>query len=370
MRVRRRTSVKLALPLITAALLAGCGGGSSTPSTSGGSSSAATLLRETFSGKHPVHSGNIDFSLRIVPTGSSSLTAPITVSFGGPFQSGGAGKLPQSDFTVTGEAQGETGKLSIISTGAAGYITVDGVSYKLPASNFKSLESTLSGKSAKRSSGALGALGIDPLSWLSSPHVVGQATVGGAATTHISASVDVPQLLHDLSTLVSKASSLGISGTSSLSGGLSASDQAAIAAHIESPSFDVWTGDADHTLRKLTVGLTVPVSGKTSTQLGGLKSAAVTLTLRYSDINQPQTITAPSDVRPYVQFQEKVLSVLEAIGGGFSGSITGGASTVTGATTTTSTPLTSTEQRYSACITAAKGDVAKMQKCSSLLGSG
>jgi len=370
----RKTAVA-ALPLITAVVVAGCGGGS--PKQPGGPSANTTdatkLLRETFTGSHSVKSGDIDLALQVVPSGSTSLTSPITVSFGGPFESGGSGKLPESDFTVTGSAQGQTGKLSIVSTGSAGYITVDGVSYRLPASSFKSLTSTLSGKASKSGSGILGALGIHPLSWLSSPRVVGRATVAGASTTHISASLDVPRLLKDLSTLVSKASSLGVSGTSSLAGGLSAKDQASIAAAIKSPTFDVWTGNGDQTLRKLAVGLTVPVSGKIHQELGGLASVKVTLTLQYSDINRPQTITAPTHVKPYVQFQEKLAGVLEAIGG-FTGTITSGTSTVksgsAGVQVLGSPPGAKTVQKYTNCITAAKGDVAKMQKCASLLGGG
>src|SRR5580692_10863083 len=104
MPIMHRRLLAAALPLITAGLVAGCGGGSSKPSSSGGSGSsggsAQSLLQQTFTGKHPVKSGDINFSLEVVPSGSSELTSPITISFGGPFESGGSGKLPESDFTV------------------------------------------------------------------------------------------------------------------------------------------------------------------------------------------------------------------------------------------------------------------------------
>jgi hypothetical protein len=369
MRIMHTRLVAGALPLITASLVVGCGGSSSKPTSSGGSggagASAQTLLRETFTGKHPVKSGDINFALKVVPSGSSELTAPITISFGGPFQSGDSGKLPESDFTVTGSAQGESGKLSIISTGNAGYIAVDGVSYQLPAKNFKSLESSLgsvSGGSSKSNAGALSSLGIHPLDWLTSPKVVGQQSIGGVSTTHISAAVNVPNLLKDIGTLIGKAAALGGSSTSSFKSGLSSAEQSKIAGYIKSPTFDVWTGNSDQTLRKLAVGVTVPLSGSISKELGGLSSAKLTLSFQYSDINQPQTITAPTNVKPYAQFQQKIASVLETVEGGLGSGVLG-SSTTSGS----GGSLSGEDQKYSNCITKASGNVAKMQKCSALL---
>ena len=71
-------------------------------SACGGSSDDATsLLKQTFSGPHKVNSGKLAIVLRVDPSGSSTLKAPITLSFGGPFQSLGKGKLPQSNFDVS-----------------------------------------------------------------------------------------------------------------------------------------------------------------------------------------------------------------------------------------------------------------------------
>jgi hypothetical protein len=375
MRVPRTMLFVAALAVVTGGVVGGCGsGGSSNASTTSSSvSSAQTLLREAFSGKHPVTSGNIQLSLELVPTGSSVLTAPVKIAFGGPFQSGGKGTLPESDFTVDASAQGHDGKLSIVSTGTAGYITVDGVSYQLPAASYSKLKSgfsSVSGSSSTSGSSILGRLGIDPLSWLTNPQVVGQATVGGVSTDHVTASVDVPGLLRDLNKLVSKASTLGVSGAGKLGTGLSSSEQSQIAAHIKSPTFDVWVGTGDKMLQKLTVGLTVPVTGTLTKSLGGLTSAQITLTLQYSDLNQPQTVTAPTDVQPYSQFQQKIASILQTVEGGLAagelGQLGAAGSGTTGGVTTT--PLSGVDKKYSECIVKAAGNVAKQQQCTALLG--
>ena len=63
----------------------------------------------------------------------------------------------------------------------------------------------------------------------------------------------------------------------------------------------MWTGNSDHTIRRLTITLTLPVTGKASSQLGGMTSADIDLTMQYSDLNQPQTITAPTSVKPFTR---------------------------------------------------------------------
>jgi hypothetical protein len=350
--------------------VAGCG------SASSGSASPNTLLSQTFTGTHKVTSGNLNLTLTINPSGSSVLTGPITVSFGGPFQTLGAGKLPASNFVVSVNALGQNLEIGIISTGTAGYVTFQGASYQMPAATFQKLESGFgqlaSTPGASSASGTLGKLGIQPLHWLTNPTVVGTENVGGAQTTHIHAGVNVNALLTDLNTVLEKASSLGVSGASSLKSGIPAADRTKIAAEIKNPSVDIWTGTSDKTLRRLTINVTLPVPSKTSSQLGGLTSANVILTLQYSDLNQPQTIKAPATVLPFSQFQSKLSTLIQTVQGAASGMLGGSSSSGSGSGSSssggTTTGSSANVAKYSQCIQSARGDVAKMQKCASLLG--
>jgi hypothetical protein len=359
-----------------ALLLGACG-------SNGSSGSARSLLRQTFSGEHKVNSGRLSLALTVNPSGSSTLTSPISLAFSGPFQSLGTGKLPASDFTISISAQGHTGALSILSTGTKGFVTMSGVSYQLPASSFQKLESSFSsitssgrGNSSGKT-GVLSKLGINPLNWLSHPKVLGSETLGGAQTTHIRATVNVPGLLRDLSTFLEKASSAGISGTSGLTNGLSASSRQKVASAIRSPRFDLWTGNSDRTVRKLVLGLTLPVRGSISSQLGGIKSAGLNLTLQYADLNKPQTITAPTKVQPFSIFSSKLTALLQGIesgvasgalsGTGSSSRGTGSSGTTTG--TSTSGNVVGATSAYSQCIQKAGQDVAKMQQCASKLSA-
>lgn len=357
-------------------------------SSSGSSGDAKTLLNQTFSGSHAVNSGNLSFSITVNPSGSNTLKGPITLSFGGPFQSLGKGKLPASNFSISIGALGRSGSLAILSTGTNGYVTLQGTSYQLPAATFQKLESSFAGITSSGAgssgSGALSKLGIRPLQWVTSPSVVGKENVGGADTTHIRAGIDVSAMLKDVSTILQKASTLGVTGASSLQGGISDTTRARIASAVKNPSFDVWTGNSDKTLRQLAFNLTVPVSGQISTLLGGLNTAQIAMNMKYANLNQPQTITAPANLRPFSEFTTKLRSFLATVQSAGAAATGGAASTGAlpgatgsgaasgagaGATGTTggATGTSSAVQRYSNCLQAAGQDVTKMQACQALL---
>jgi hypothetical protein len=375
---RRLFSLLIAVGATCAALSA-CGGSSE---------DATTVLKQTFGGAHKVNSGQLKIVLRVDPSGSGTLKSPITLSFGGPFQSLGKGKLPQSNFDVSLSSGASSGSIAILSTGTNGYVTFQGQSYQLPAASFQKLESSFSQIASSPGaqgggSNVLSKLGIQPLHWLQNPKIVGTENVGGASTTHIRASVNVAALLADFNTFLSRAASIGVSGAANFPHGISAASRQRIASEVKSPRFDVWTGTSDRTIRKLQIALTLPVTGQISTLLGGLSSAAIGLSMQYSNLNQPQTITAPTSVQPYSQFQTKLRTfeqgIQNTLAGQASGSSTSGSST-TGSGSAATTPSASAApvpsgsgskyQAYSQCIQAAGGDVGKMQQCAPLLNGG
>ena len=87
----------------------------------------------------------------------------------------------------------------------------------------------------------------------------------------------------------------------------------------------------------------------------------MSLLLQYSDINQPQTITAPTSAKPFTEFVSKIDSFVQGLQGA-------------AGTSSSSTPNSSasgkTLQRYTKCIQSAGGDVSKMQRCASILNGG
>jgi len=362
-----RRIASLLAGLIVLALAVGACGSSSSSSSSG---NARQLLRQTFGQEHKITSGNLGFNITLSPNGSSTLKGPLTISFGGPFQSQGTGNLPKSDFNIGFSGLGKSGSLGVVSTGSTGYITLKGVSYQMPPATFKQLESSFSqfGGNSTGSTGLLGSLGVNPLDWLTNPSVVGNEQVGGAQTTHIRAGIDVSSLLVDLNKLMTKAPSIGgVNGATLRS--ISPASRQRIASQIKNPKLDVWTGQSDKAIRKLAVSMTVPVSGQLSSTLGGLTSAGLGFQVSYANLNQPQSITAPTNVHPFSEFSSK----LQALVQGLQGTIAGGLGGATGSGALGSaSPGANTGQNvqaYTQCIQAAGGDVTKMQSCASLLNS-
>jgi hypothetical protein len=354
--------------IVAVVALAACG---SSKSGGGSSGNAQTLLKQTFSSGHTVKSGVLGFNLALNPKGSSTFSTPVTLSLSGPFQSRGKGKLPESDFTIGVTALGRHGALGVISTGTAGYVTLQGTNYQLPQTDFQKLEQSFSSTGSSGSATGLSGLGIDPMKWLTNPSVVGTDTVDGASTTHIRSGVDVNALISDLNSFLSKTAK-NTGASSSVPTQIPQSTQQQIAKAIRNATVDVWTGKSDQTLRKLALNLTVPVSGQVSTELGGLTSAGIALTIQYSKLNQTQSIPAPTGVRPYSEFTAKLQSIGQQLESTLGAGL-GGATTNSGSGTATA-PSTSgsgaSVSKYSQCIQKANGDVTKMQKCASLLNGG
>jgi len=357
-----RLAVTLSAVVIALAVAA-CG------SSSGTGGSASSLLTQTFSSGHSVKSGVLGFTLTLNPSGSSTLTTPISLSLTGPFQSRGTGKLPASDFTIAISALGRRGSLGVISTGTGGFVTLDDATYQLPAADFQRLDSSFSSvESSGAKQGSLAGFGINPEHWLKNPSIVGTDTVGGAATTHIRAGVNVAALLSDLNTFLGKTAKT--SGTTKIPSSIPTATQQHIAATVTNATVDVWTGTSDKTLRKLSLNLTVPVTGQISTLMGGLHSAGIGLTLQYSDLNQAQTIATPTNVQPYSQFTAKLQSVVQALEGSVGAATGGSGSTTSSSGAGGGASSTTKVNKYTQCIESAGQDVAKMQKCASLLNGG
>ncbi len=354
----RSRSPRPRLGLLVAAILAGLVVAGCGSSSGGGGDSASTsaqsLIRQTFSSGHTVKSGVLHFALTLDPSGSSTLTSPVSLGLDGPFASRGKGNLPASDFTISIAALGRTSSLGLVSTGTRGYVKLQGDAYQLPRADVQRLESGFSSAGASGTSqGGLAGLGINPQHWLTAPTVVGSASVGGTDTTHIRAGVDVGALLEDLNTLLARTAAK--TGRTKLPSSISPATARKISAAVRNATVDLWTGKTDKTLRKLALNLMV--TGKTATLLRGLRTARISLIVRYADLNQPQTISAPTNVRPYKQLSAQLQGLTSALqGAGAAGQGAG-----------SSAPAS--ESKYTQCLQQAGRDVRRMQKCASLLNT-
>jgi hypothetical protein len=349
---RARAVVALVVLALVALGLAACGGSSSSKS-----SDARTLLDQTFSGTHKIKSGKASLHFSVDAHGDPSLQQPIKLAVNGPFQSAGKDQIPQFDLTVNIGAQGQSIQAGLTSTSDRVFVQFGGNAYEVPANLLAQLRQSMRQSQQQSSKGklSLGGIGIDPQRWLKDPKVVGKETVGGVETQHITAQLDVNALLADVDKLLAKLKQQGgVPGTSAakIPSRIPDATRKQIEAAIKSSSVDVWTGASDKTLRKL--ALAVGVEPKNAGN--GPKRADVALSFELQDLNQPQTVKAPANVKPL----SELLGQLGGFLGGFGGSSGGGGGSAGGAT----------QQQlnaYANCLKAAGSDVAKAQKCATLL---
>ncbi len=326
MRPPGQAGIRPARALLGGALLvasvSGCSAVASTAASGPPVTSAAQrILVQAFTPHRAIRSGVIGLDLRVVPRGSATVAGPLELSFGGPVQLRGPGRVPAADFTVGFEDRGRRGSLALISAGGHAYVSIGGRSFRLPASSDRRLASSLGsiGSPALGPGGAPGALmllGIDPLRWLRHTRIVGHPRLDGTPTTHVTARIDATALLTGLGRALRQAGSFGVSGVSTLAKGLSAVLPRRLARMLGEPRLDVWVGGADGMLRRVRLSAVMPVAGSMRAGLGGARSAEVTVSLRYRHLNQPQTITPPARPQAYSALRVEALLLLQQLEAG------------------------------------------------------
>jgi hypothetical protein len=357
-----RRSILIAVAVLVAvlapAVLVACGG-----SGGGSSDDPAKILSDTFTGTKKLDSGKLDVAVDLTNTSKQKTSLRLT----GPFQTNGAGKVPSFALTLSIAAAGQSLSAGFTSTGDAAYVTFGGKSYVLDDKTFKSFADgyTKAGKSGKKtsSSSPLSAFGVDPQRWLNGAKVVGSEEVGGTDTTHVTTGVNVAALVTDVNRLVGKASSATGQKTPQ---SLSPSEIAATAKTFENAHVDVFTGKDDKTLRRLVLAFDV-AGGK---PIAGMNLSSVRVSLGFADLNQPQTITAPKDPQPFSDLQTELQSFLGGVTtGSASGSGTGTDGSSGSSSGSSSGDATAGASKYLQCVQKAGDDIAKVQKCASLIGS-
>jgi hypothetical protein len=315
-----RAAVALLAVISCACLLGACGGSSG---------SAQSLLEDTFSGHTQIESGKVNLSFALGAAGSKASTEPLAASLSGPFESAD-GKVPSFTLQLQLSAAGHPLQAGATSTGSALFVQLAGTWFSTPEKTYKALEqgyaqATKTASTAKARS-TFSSLGIEPGRWLSDPTKVGNVTIAGEPTVHLVASVDIPAFLADVSKLSQAGGALGLGspvpGAGTEGGTISPTLITELAKSIKSAHVDVYTGQSDHLLRRLEVDATVMGTPQTQAMLGGLSTADVKVKLEFSDLNKPQTITAPSNPQPPSQLLpavQQLVGVLQGVDSSGSG---------------------------------------------------
>jgi hypothetical protein len=359
MKIRPRLLLLALVAVLTALVVAGCGGGDSASSASE-DTSVDELLDKTFSGEKKVDSGKLDLALKLdVQGGSSQVQGPISLRLSGPFQTQGKGKLPQFDIDAAFEGAGQSLKAGVTSTGDKAFVNFQGTDYEVSDQVFQQFkagyEQAQKQGADKDNQQSLATLGIDPRRWLTDAKNAGEAKVGDTDTIKITGGVDVEKLLDDVNTALEKARNLGVEGSDSLPEKLTDKQKQEAADAIKDLSVEIYTGKDDTTLRRMLVNMGVEADE------GGQKtSGTLGLDFQLLDLNEDQSIEAPSGAKPF----NDLLGQLGGLGLGGSGSSGSGSS---GSGSGSGGASAEDLKKYSDCVTEAGSDTAKAQKCAELL---
>ncbi|MGZ8667688.1 MAG: hypothetical protein ACXWZM_11350, partial [Solirubrobacterales bacterium] len=313
---RIRILFLLATTLAIAAAFAACGGSNDSSSDV----PPQRVLDQTFSDKSTINSGKMDVSLTIEASGEQSGNFQIDVS--GPFDDNGSG---DAKLDLTAKGSGDSAGQSVdfeagaIFTGDAGYISWKDTDYKLSSEQYSSLTSSLrsSSQSDGQNQGSLPGL-KDSLRDLTNE---GETEVEGTNTIHVSGNVDPAKLSAAIRSAIKQGAARGTTKAQlrQLQGALPQLNQ--VSDSIKEASFDIYSGVDDHLLRKLDFNLEV------APRTGG--EVKVTFDLTLSDVNEPQTVSAPSSSEPVENLLRQAAPLLGALQGQASPTTpsTGGGST-------------------------------------------
>jgi hypothetical protein len=286
--------------IATAIGLAACGGSGHAKPSASVKASPARLVSQTFSASGGVASGNVSLSLELTLAGIKQLDGkPVSLTVSGPFSR--SGHEISTDLTAVVSAADSSATIGFDRVDGRSYLGLGGTFYDLtqatstiPLKGVTFLGSAPVGGSG--ATGPFGALGIDLRSWITDPVELRPADVGGVRTDHLQAQIDVANVLGDVSKMIAGSGATGASGSSAASNVTSLLPL--LESAITKAQVDIYTGVTDHIVRKadLEIAFTVPqiAAGAIDGLTGGSLTADVTLT----DLNQPQTITAPAGAQP------------------------------------------------------------------------
>jgi hypothetical protein len=283
-----------ALILVLAPALAGCGGDDG----GGGSEDPNQVLDQTFDNPTSITSGRLEISLDGSAEGAQS--GDVTATIEGPFQGdeNDSTAFPQLDLSADVNASGAGQSFdfngALITTQDNAYVEYQDQAYEVGSTVFQRFKRAYEQSARQARLGDQGAssifkqLGIDPKSWLTNLTNEGDEDVDGQDTIHIHGDANVDQIASDLAKVAQRAP-----GGAAQSLTPSQLDQ--VKSAIEDASVDVYSGKDDHILRRLSLSLSIAPPASADAQVS---SVDVDFSVTLSDVNEPQSITAPSSAKP------------------------------------------------------------------------
>jgi hypothetical protein len=362
----RRVRRAVFLLLFAALALASCGGGDD-------KEDVQSLLDKAFSTS--IKSANLSLDATIQMKGSPGLEKPLRITATGPFRTN-EGKIPSADIElkIGNDGGGQTITTGFLSTGDRAFVKFQDIYYEQPRSQVAKANASIAQNRSKR--GSLRSLGLDPRTWLASAKDVGEEDIAGVKTRHIAGKLDVESVMRNLNEFVRRSGkTLGETTGQTPPAPLSTQDIQMVADVVRDPTFNVYVGEDDDAIRRLSGKLEFDVPEAARASLGGIQSGSIDFKIEFAKVNGDQQIEAPAHARALSSLTRSLggsggLSGLGvgSSGGTASGTGSGGGTATTPTVPDNASPGTQDFKDYADCLDKARPeDTAALQRCADLL---
>jgi len=314
---------------------------------------------------------DIELEAEISVEGLEGFDKPIRIHASGPYR-GNEGKLPSFDLDLDLSAGGPESTVSTgrLSTGDRAFVKFGETFFEvdpqeISAAN-RQLDSRRGGRCTER------GIGIDPRPWVENAEDEGDEQVAGVTTTHVSGSLDVDRMLRDLNDFVSRCGALLGTAAGGSPDPLSRGDIDEVAQIVNDPSFDIYVGEDDGIVRRISASVSVNVPQQDQEGIGGIEGGSLKFSIEFSNVNGDQKIEAPGSSRPLSELTSQLganaLSGGLDLGSGGSGEDDAGEPPAS--EDESQEPAVDDFQNYADCLDrVAPDDTAGLERCSALLNA-
>jgi hypothetical protein len=258
------------------------------------------LLQSAFQG------GDVESAAFDAKFSGSGDDTRVSLELSGAFERGAANDVPEAEIDFELGADGVRAQGGFVSLGDEAFFTRGDTGWRVPDEAWSPLVAAVANGAGTQPQKI--ALPFDPQTWIRDVEAEGTETLDGVETTHISASVDVKRVFEDVTALTR------------LNGAPVPSARDA-ARTVERAEFDVWVGNEDRVLRRLSADIAFAPPPERRGPNDSARSQ-FSLDLELTGVNRPQEIEAPGTVRSGMpggqlgQLAQGIVAGLTGFGGG------------------------------------------------------
>jgi hypothetical protein len=269
-------------------------------------------LARTASGPNAkASSGVISAEGEITIKGVDGFEEPFSNMISGPFQYRKGAALPDYELELGVRNNGVT----LTSVNGKSYVSLGTTAYELPTSVRQRLIRT-SRRGRNGLTRTLEQFGLAPWRWETEQRIAGTEEIAGVPTTHLVTSFNAGRILRDANTLLGLMRSLGITRATGLPPAIPAKARRVFVRGVTTKVGGSWIGVTDTVLRQAGFTMRFAVAKADRRKLSGITGGSVVAKLNVTEVGEPQTIQAPTDIGSFADFKLALDALGDAREGG------------------------------------------------------